>query len=128
MKRPSWLHSLVMIVLGCVTTFGCNHAGYRCDYASTVQPPGSLVMLPAPAPLPSLEPDGKAQATSMPSETMVQTAAKKPEAPLGSLAVPIVADSTAGSGAGTFVLSAEDAEAMGVRAGYTPGAMIMTPK
>ena len=132
MKRPSWRQSLVMIMFGSLTMLGCNHAGHRYDCVSTIRPSGQIVMLPAPAPetapLPSSEPDNKAQATSLPGEAMVQTAAvKRPEAPLGAVAVPIVADSTAGSQTGTFVLSAEDAEAMGVRPGYTPGALIMPP-
>ena len=87
-------------------------------------------MLPAPAPdaapLPNPE-DSKTQVASLPAdEAPVQAApAKKPEAPLGIVAAPIVADSSLGSRTGTIVLSAEDAEAMGVKPGYTPGAIIL---
>jgi hypothetical protein len=131
MSRPTWRQWLVMIVFGTVPMHGCNHAEHCCGCGSTLRAPGSIAMLPAPAPeaapLPNPEP-GNAQATILPADAAVQDAAKKPEAPLGIVAAPIVADANPGSRTGTIVLSAEDAEAMGVKPGYTPGAIILPPQ
>ena len=131
MRCPTWREWLVMIVFGTVPMHGCNHAEHCCGCGSTLRP-GSIAMLPAPAPdaapLPNPEP-ANAQGTILPADaTVPAAAAKKPEAPLGIVAAPIVADANPGSRTGTIVLSAEDAEAMGVKPGYTPGAMILPPK
>jgi len=64
----------------------------------------------------------------MTNETLVTTAAKKPEPLPGTVTVPIVAGADHGSKTGTFELTTADAEAMGVRPGYTPGALFMPTK
>ena len=59
----------------------------------------------------------------------VETAvAKKPEPIPGTVMVPMAAGSSSGSRIGTMELSTTDAEAMGVKPGYTPGALFMPPK
>jgi hypothetical protein len=121
-----------MSVFGAVPLLGCNHAEHCCDFASNLQPYGPVVRLPDPLPETaaptSPEPGSKVQMPSTRTDTMLQTAAAKREAALGTIAVPIVASSNPGSQTGTFVLTAADAEAMGVRPGYTPGAVFLPPK
>jgi hypothetical protein len=133
MRWPSWRQWLVMSAFGAAPVLGCNHAEHHCNCASTLRSPGPVVMLPAPtaetSPLKSPEPASKAQMASTQTDTMVQpAAAKRPESAFGTVAVPIVAGSELGSRTGTFLLTAADAEAMGVKPGYTPGAIIMPPK
>jgi hypothetical protein len=55
---------------------------------------------------------------------------KKPAAHPPTIAMTVEAPDAGGSGsiAGTMEFTAEEAEAMGIRPGYTPGALYLTPK
>jgi hypothetical protein len=133
MKWASWRQWLVMSVFGAASLLGCNHAEHSCEFASDLQPYGPVAGLPAALPetasLTSPQPGSTFQMRSTRTDTMLQTAAaKRAEAALGTIAVPIVASSKPGSQTGTFVLTAADADAMGVKPGYTPGAVFVPLK
>ena len=130
MTQPLWRQRLVVSVVGAVAVLGCSHSSHRCDCVSAVR--STVVMLPAAAPAtaatakPVTEP---VETTSAKNDTMLETtAAKRSEPPPATIAVPIVAGPSLGSKTGTVELTAADAEAMGVKPGYTPGAIFMPPK
>jgi hypothetical protein len=122
MRQPSWRQWLVLSVLGAAPALGCNHAAHECNCASTVRPMSSVVVLPTPAP------ETTVARLPKPDPVLETVVAKKPVPPTGTVAVPMVIGSTSGSNRGTIELTAEDAEAMGVKPGYTPGAIFMPPK
>ena len=131
MRQPLWRRWLMMSVFAAVPMVGCRHAEHECDCYSTRGP--TVYMLPTPQPaIASAKPVSTLPVDNhkveMTNETLVTTAAKKPEPMPGTVAVPIVAGTDYGSKTGTFELSTADAEAMGVRPGYTPGALFMPPK
>jgi hypothetical protein len=80
----------------------------------------SVVVLPSPTP--------ETAVATLPKPDLETVVAKKPVPPMGTVAVPMVIGSTSGSNAGTIELTAVDAEAMGIKPGYTPGAIFMPPK
>ena len=122
MRRPWYRPWLVLSVCGAVGVLGCNHARHHCNCVATVQPATSVVMLPAPAPQPPAD-----LASPTKAEPVFQTiVAKKEEPPAAPIAVPLIAGGDPKTG--TIELSAADAEAMGVKPGYTPGALYMPPR
>lgn len=136
MRQPLWRRWLVMGVVGAVPVLGCNHAEHQCDCSTAMA--RTVYVLPTPQPTmvastkpvntPPPEPP-KVEMTSAKTETPIETpVAKKPEPPPGTIAVPVVAGLDQGTKTGTLELTTADAEAMGVRPGYTPGALFMPPK
>jgi hypothetical protein len=137
MRQPSWRQWLVMSIFGAVPMLGCNHASHQCDCFSNVRTTSSVITLPAPAPqMVAVKPavtqpveTPKVEMPSVKNDTMLQTtAAKTPEPTPATIAVPTVAGPSLGTNTGTLELTAADAEAMGVKPGYTPGAIFMPPK
>jgi hypothetical protein len=82
----------------------------------------SVVVLPTPTA------ETTVASLPKPDPVLETVVAKKPVPPTGTVAVPMVIGSTSGSNVGTIELTAADAEAMGVKPGYTPGAIFMPPK
>jgi hypothetical protein len=120
-------------LLGLLSTFGCRHGHRTCDCCCDGDIVTSCVVLPetpakpaevaavaetpAPAPAPAPKP--------VTDDTQIQRAAHKVEPAHDVLATVVAPDagSIGGSIAGTMCLTAADAEAMGIRPGYTPGAL-----
>jgi hypothetical protein len=126
MRQPLWRRWLMMSVFSAIPMLGCRHAEHECDCYSTRGP--TVYMIPTPQPaIASAKPVSTLPVDNH-NETLVTTAAKRPEPMPGTITVPIVAGADHGSKTGTFELSTADAEAMGVRPGYTPGALFMPQK
>lgn len=131
MTHSTWRRWLMVSVCGAFPMLGCSHAEHQCDCYSATGP--TVYIRPAPQPTMTVAAKPvemtKVETTSIKEETpTVPVAAKKPEPPPGTIAVPLVAGGEHGSKTGTLELSNADAEAMGVRPGYTPGALFMPPK
>jgi hypothetical protein len=128
MRQPLWHRWLVMGVFGAVPVLGCSHAEHQCDCYST------RAVYIYPTPQPAMAAASVKPVSTLPvvipkaDETMVTTVVKKTEPPPGTIAVPIVAGTDQGSKTGTLELTTADAEAMGIKPGYTPGALFMPPK
>jgi hypothetical protein len=128
MRQPLWRRWLMMSIFGAVPALGCNHAEHQCDCYS------SRAVYIVPTPQPTIAVASAKPVSTVPVEnhkveqTLVTMAAKKTVPTPGTVAVPIVAGGDTGSKTGTLELTTADAEAMGVRPGYTPGALFVPQK
>ncbi len=133
MKR-SWLRSwLGTSLLGLATVAGCRHA-QKCECCCDCGSAQAVVVVPeAPrvteVTAVAVEPPAPkvaAKPASLPDDSQVQqTVAHKVEPAHDVLATVVAPDSKCVGGgiAGTMALTAAEAEAMGIRPGYTPGAL-----
>jgi hypothetical protein len=120
-------------VFGAMPMLGCRHADHECDCYSTRGPiVYTLYTLPNPPPTTTViarpAPTQPVDTHKFENTTLIETTAKKAEPPPGTITVPITAGTESGTKTGMLELSTADAEAMGVKPGYTPGALFMTPK
>ena len=130
MRQPLWRQWLMMSALGAVPVLGCSHADHQCDCYSTRGP--TVYVLPSPPPASTVVtakpvPTTPVDAPKVETTSLVTTPGPKKSEPT-TIAVPVVGGAEYGSKTGTLELSTADAEAMGVRPGYTPGALFMPPK
>ena len=137
MRQPSWRRWLGISLLGAGSVLGCRHAEHECDCCLATGRTVYMVPTPQPAmvaanvkPMPSAPVETpKVETTSAKNEALVDTTpVKRLEPTPATVTVPLVAGGDGGSKTGTLELSTADAEAMGVRPGYTPGALFMPPK
>jgi hypothetical protein len=116
MKRYLTQAWLATGALSGLLALGCGHSRRHCEctYVDCTMPmPAHVVQLPAPLPNVTVgraEPQEPAETRSV----MVPMAFPAPEG------------SSDGSVTGTVLLSAAEAKAMGIRPGYTPGALYVT--
>ncbi|HEV3256696.1 MAG TPA: hypothetical protein VG013_07455 [Gemmataceae bacterium] len=131
-------------VLGPALVLGCRHAPRQCDCGSRLEPTPVVLssdyrpkppeqtdqmpysVLPAAAVSSGDTPDTHAAATTV-TESVLPAAAKMVEPPAGTVLVTAVAPDSPGAASttGTIELTAAEAAAMGIRPGYTPGALIV---
>jgi hypothetical protein len=123
MRRAYLLQTLGIGVAGFAMTLGCNHCARECCCSSRLEPAPVMTMLPAPA---SKE---KAKVVAQPTALTKSEPPAKPAAPTGDIAVTDIAPPATGSHpgtvSGTLVLSAADAQTLGIRPGYTPDALVL---
>jgi hypothetical protein len=111
-------------LVGVASLAGCSHNCGSCDCCCetcTVYPaqpaPAVVALPPAPPHAPV------AVAPSLPDANLQPTSAKKVDLTPKAVLATVVAPTADGSVTGTMALTAAEAEAMGIRPGYTPGAL-----
>jgi hypothetical protein len=131
MRQPLWRRWLMISFFGAVPMLGCRHADHECDCYSTRGPivytipnahPTTTTVIARPTPTQPVD------THRFEPTTVVETVARKPEPPPGTISIPVTAGTDSGTKTGTLELSTADAEAMGIKPGYTPGALFMSPK
>jgi hypothetical protein len=119
MKTWKWLGAGL---LGSVLVTGCRHCR-ECE-CECCWPVETHIEKKAETPEYS---EGNVSVSSVTHTLPPVVEAKKPT-PAKSIAYTVGAPDASGSITGTVEITSEEAEAMGVRPGYTPGALYLTPK
>jgi len=134
-------------VLASTLVFGCRHASETCDCGSTVQAMPSVIVSPdyrqgqqnpgegspyssLPAPAADAARTATAAEAKVPDTILPAAAVRNTETTPAMVQVTVVAPDSPGAASttGTIELTAADAEAMGIRPGYTPGALFVAAK